>query len=173
MAVSLAGGTSERVIRLLYKDVKREEVTKVFGVDGAVVDADLATFLTNLDNLTNAAVVKGTVSSQIVPTGWQAAANALQNNVGAIMVLTFQQTDPVNTAQVITKSFIVPAFLDGLQDPTTLKPVTNNADLNAVTAFLAANLAFTGSDGVLRAGGWTYNNDMSGFGTVNRELDGQ
>lgn len=172
MPVSLAAGTSERVVRLLYRDVIGEEVTKVFPVDGAVVDADLATALTNLDNLTNAGVVKSSVSSQIVPTGWQGAANALQNTVGIIMVLTFQQADPVDATQTITKSFIVPAPLDGLRDTTDQKPVAGNTDLNALIAFLEANLSFTGADGVVRAGGWTYNRTASGFGSVNRELDG-
>ena len=172
MAVIVPAAADQRTIRLLYRDVKSEEVVKVFSVDGAVSDANLGTVLTSLDNLTNAGVVKASISAAAVPTGWQGSANALQNTVGAIMVLSFDQVDPVNALQTITKSFTVPAYLDGLQD-TDYKPVSNNADLNAVIAFLEANLAFTGSDGVIRAGGWTYNRTKSGFGTVNREIDGQ
>jgi hypothetical protein len=172
MPVTVGGIADQRVVRLLYRDVIGEEVTKVFGLDGGALDADIGTLLTNLDLLTNAGVVKSSISTQVVPTGYAAATNALQNTVGIIMALTFTQADPVDATQTITKSFIVPAPVDTLRD-TDQKPVTGDTALNALIAYLEDNLAFTGNDGVIRAGGWTYQRAMSGFGSVNRELDGQ
>lgn len=172
MAVTIPAAADQRVVRLLYEDVIGEQVVKTFGVDGATADVDLQSALDALDALTNAGVVKASISTAAVPTGFAAATNALQNTVGIIMALTFTQADPVNATQTITKSFIVPAPVDALRD-VDQKPVTNNASLNALINFLVGNLAFTGSDGVIRAGGWTYQRTMSGFGSVNRELDGQ
>lgn len=172
MAITIPIAADQQVIRLLYRDVIGEEVVKVFGVDGGALTADIESALAALDALTNAGVVKASISTASVPTGWEAAANALQNTVGVIMVLTFTQADPVNATQTITKSFVIPAPVDALRD-VDQKPVTNNASLNALINFLITNLSFTGSDGVIRAGGWTYQRTMSGFGSVNRELDGQ
>jgi|SRR5690349_7458048 hypothetical protein len=173
MAVTIPATADQRTVRLLYRDVKNEEVVKVFNVDGGTLDADLQSALDALDVLTNAGVVKASISNTSVPTGFAAASNALQNVVSAIMVLTFEQVDPVDATQTITKSFTIPAPVDALQDTADWKPVSNNASLNALINFLIGNLAFTGADGVIRAGGWTYNRAKSGFGTVNRELDGQ
>lgn len=171
MAVSISGSATERVIRMAMVDTDGEKVVKTWGVAGTVVDADLATALDELDALTNAGVTKISVSTSKSASGFGAAVSALQNSVGYIMALTFTQTDPVNAANTIKKSFIVPAPLEALKD-TDLKPVTTNSNLNALITFLAANLSFVGSDGVIRAGGWTYNRSMSGFGTVSREIDG-
>lgn len=172
MAITIPAAADQRVVRLLYEDVIGEQVVKTFGVDGATLDADLATALGQLEVLTNAGVQKASISTASVPTGWGAATNALQNTVGIIMALTFTQVDPVNAGQTITKSFIIPAPVDALRD-VDQKPITNDANLNGLISFLEDNLAFTGSDGVIRAGGWTYQRTMSGFGSVNRELDGQ
>jgi len=172
MAVTIPAAADQRTVRLLYRDVIGEEVLKVFGVDGATTDEDLASALDAIDVVTNAGVVKASISSAAVPTGFAAATNALQNTVAIIMVLTFTQADPVDATQTITKSFVIPAPVDTLRD-TDQKPVTTSTSLNALINFLIDNLTFVGADGVIRAGGWTYNRSMSGFGSVNRELDGQ
>lgn len=171
MAVALGAAADERVVRILFKDYRTEKVVKTFSLDGATTDADVEAILTDIDTLSNSGVVKSSVQTAIGATGWGAAVNALQSSVADIMALTFTQVDPVNAANTITKSFIVPAYVDALMD-TDFKPVTNNATLNDLITKLEANLAFKGSDGIIYAGGWTYQRNMSGFGKTSREIDG-
>lgn len=171
MAIDIAAASDETVIRMTVRDVKGEEVVKTFSLDGGIDDTNIEAFLTAFDAVTNGGVVDAAVITRRPVTGFAAATNALQNLVSAILALTFTKVNPINADKTVTKSFIIPAYVDTLQD-TDLKPVEDSTPLNAVISFLETYLNYEGADGVLYPGDFDYNRTKSGFGTVNREIDG-
>lgn len=173
MAIAVGADPDEVVIRLLIRDVDGEEVVKTFALSGDADDTDVANICTYFDALTNAAVVKASVVSSRPITGWASATDALQNSIGMIMALTFQKTNPINPNKTVSKAFIVPAFVNALKGSgTPIKPVIDNTNLNNLTAALEDLLQYEGADGEFYPGSWEYSNTASGFGTVNREIDG-
>lgn len=172
MAIDIAAASDETIIRITHRDVKGEEVVKTFSLDGGIDDVDIEAFLTAYEGLTNAGIVDAAVITRRPITGFGAATNALQNVVSAILALTFEKVNPINADKTVSKSFVIPAFVDALQDTTDKKPVESSSPLNDVVSFLETYLNYEGADGELYPGGFAYNRNKSGFGTVNRELDG-
>lgn len=173
MAVVIGSSADEIIIRIQFRDVTGEEVIKTFPLDPTISDANVVAMANDISALSNAGVIKASVVTSRPLTGWAAAANSLQNNVGNIAVLTFQKVNPINANKTLTRGFIVPAYLDAIRNTTDQKPVTGNATLNALIALLEDNLTWQAPTGTFYPGGWTYNRTKSGFGTVDRELGDQ
>lgn len=171
MAIAIGSAPDEVIVRIQFRDIDGEEVIKTVSLDGDTTDTQVTNFMTYLDALTNAGVVKASVISSRPITGFTAAADALQNTVGAIMALTFSKTNPINASKTVNKAFIVPAFVNALKD-TDKKPVEANSSLNSLITLLELILNYEGADGNFYPGAYDYNRTASGFGTVNREIDG-
>lgn len=171
MAATFGAAPTYRVVRIELQDTDGESVIKTFEVDGDTTNADIATMLDALAVVSNCKFVRTTVSDVYAVTGLPAVAqNVLQNTVGAVLSLIFQQADPINAAKTLKKQWVIPAYLEAIKG-VDLLPVSNNASLNAITTFLTANLAVKIADGTYQAGGWTYNRALSRFGTTLRKID--
>jgi hypothetical protein len=173
MAITIGEAPDERLVRIEYIDTRGEKVIKTTAYSGSMTNDDLIDTLTASEALTNAAVVKASVLTSVPILGMEdTPTNALQNSVAGLMALTFTKADPINPTKTIRKEFVVPAYLETLQDAADWKPVTDNSDLNDLVALLEDNLTYKAGDGDFYPGGFSYVRAQSGFGFTTREIDG-
>lgn len=175
MAITLSAAPAVVPIRLTMTAYSGDTAIKNTEIDGGYDDTDTIAALTALDNCTNAAFV-GKVGGRVIAGQKGSAVNALQSLISAFMVLNFEKTNPVNSAETVSKSYVVPAYVDSLvgagsaPNPTTPGTGSPSAYLATLIAYLEDNLAYLGSDGTYYNGGWTYTG--GGFGTGNDVVDG-
>jgi hypothetical protein len=168
MAIGLAGASSFHTVRLEYEaSGSNNKVTKTFKIDGTLDDTAMLAVLTALQNCSNAGIVQGSVDGRKI-TGWQAPITALQDLLGAVMVLNFQRTNPVNSAKTVSHNFIVPAYKSSVKGDDG-KPLDTDTNLSALISALQSGIVILGSDGNYYTGSFTYVKANSGFATVDME----
>lgn len=171
MAATFGASPSARVIRMNMEDVDGEQVIKTFEVAGDTTNAQIATMLDAMAVVSNCKYNSVTVSDVYAVTGLPSVAqDVLQNSIGMILSLVLTKTDPINAAKTIEKGFVIPAYLNALKG-VDLLPVSNNAQLNAITTFLTDHLTTKVADGSYSPGNWTYQRARSRFGSTLRKID--
>lgn len=175
MATAIGGSPIRNELVLELVDEADETGAVSIPLDGATTDANIIAIVDDYIALSNA-LVTPYVTRKYAFTGYATAgkpAAAVQSLIAAVGVLEFQKTNPVNAAKTVVKQVPIAAYLNALRNDA-VKPhlfVTGNATLNALIALLEANMNFTGADGILYPGGWTYNTG-SKFGTKLTVTDG-
>ena len=178
MAASVPDPTSVApdffTLRMKFADIYGETAIKTFYILGTVANTAIATFLDALDALSNGAIEYCTLIANYTVTGLTATASSnSQNRLAEYLAVTLVGNNPL-TDKPKRASFIVPAWIQALIDVDN-KPVTTDANLNAVIAFLETNLMFEDQSGVMTqpdGDGWSYNRSMSGFGSNADEING-
>lgn len=152
-------------------DTKGEPKQVRMLLDGALTTAELQAGLRAYEALTNAAFRSVIVLKRYEATGARSTpVAALEQLVAVFAALTFTRENPVNTDKVIVKGIGIPAYIDAIMGTDDL-PVSDNANLNTLTAFLEDALVIEGSDGTFYAGEFIYQRGESGFGTALTKTD--
>lgn len=185
MAVAISGIGGSLTVRRTMTDVFNEKLIKSTPLDVSMSDADVDLLLEDEYRLTNAKYSKTKVTTSRDVTGLPATAvDALERNISNRAYLTFSKASPLDASETVYKTYGIPAFVDGLQNPdgSIVTPVTTGTDLPAVWTIaqrlysliqlLQDNLDYVAADGGHYPGGWTYQASMSGTGTVTNEIDG-
>lgn len=171
MVAAIDALASEAFLRIQWEDIDGEPIIQTIALDSTVTDADVVSMVDALDALSNAKIVKASVSVARGITGTKAAAvAALRPSVYERAILTFAKTNPVNAAKESLRSVGIPAFINGIKSGS--HPNLANVDLSGLTTLLEDNLDMVGADGTHYPGGWTYDNDRSGFITATSKTDG-
>lgn len=176
MASTIAANPETVDIRIHLIDESGEDTTVTLPLAGDTTDADIQTFVDNYATLTNAIVDDVTIVKRFVVTGIAVAGKPAvtpQTLVAAILALTFEKPHPIAPSGNVRKQVLLPAYVNAIRNDavTPHVPVTGNANLDAITAFLEDALQYEGLDGVGYPGGWTYN-PASKFGTRLTVTDG-
>lgn len=176
MAVTLGSAPAVNTIRIKNQSSTQDTAQKVFKVDGAMSDANIIDMLDQYDNLTNAKIVSCKVGERVATGFKSSASSSAQNLISAIMVLEFRKTDPVNSLNMVSKKFLVPAYIESLRNSSNNPDVGTAgtgslaARLGLLVQYLEDNLDYLGADGTHYPGGWTYAG--GGFATANDVIDG-
>lgn len=175
MAVSVNADPDIIELRLVWTDEAGEDAPIVIPLAGDSTDANIATLVDHLIALSNASLdaqLKKIYNLTGITNAGKPAVTA-QPLVAAIFAMDFQKVNPVNASKSVSKQVLVPAYINAIRNDgiTPHVPVTDNADLNAIYAYLETNLQFVGSDGLFYPGSWTYN-PASKFGTKLTVTDG-
>lgn len=177
MAITLESAASAFTLGGIFKSTTGDEANKRTLLNGAAVDADIIQLLGDMDDLSNARMLKWKWAGRKVLGLDSAAATTSQNLVSAFMQLNFTQVDPVNADNTVERHWSLPAYVDTLRGSDNLPQVASPgsgsvaAKLGRVIAFLEDNLAFEASDGTIVVGGFTYVG--GGFGTGADFIDGE
>lgn len=177
MAVTLEAAASAFVLGGTFKSTTGDEAQKRTLLNGAATDAEIIQLLSDMDDLSNARMLKWKWAGRKVLGLDATASTASQNLVSAFMQLNFTQVDPVNADNTIERHWSLPAYSDTIRGSDNLPSVaapgsgSNAAKLGRIIAFLEDNLAFEASDGTIQVGGWTYVG--GGFGTGADFIDGE
>lgn len=175
MAITLSAAPDTVFTRLVMTSVSGDQAVKNTEIDGGYDDTATIAALTALDQISNAKFT-GKVGGRTISGQKGSASSSSQNLISAFMVLNFSKVDPVNAANTVSKSYVVPAYVDTLRQtdntPDVGTPGTGSlaAYLGTLVAWLEDNLAYLGADGTYYNGGWTYQG--GGFGTGNDVIDG-
>jgi hypothetical protein len=175
MAATIGATPTSIELRLVYLDEAGEPAPVTIPLGATSADADIETLIEDLAPLTNAflsaKLVKSYDVTEITNTGKPAV--AVQSLVAAILAVEFQRANPLNANKTIRKQVILPAYINAIRNDgvTPHVPVTSNADLNAVVAYLEDHLDYVDVAGDHYEGGWTYN-PSSKFGTRPTVTDG-
>lgn len=169
MPIALDTAITRKDVRLDWVSDAGDTGRQVLTVGGSMTSAQIEDLLDAVDAISNAGMASIAVHSSVDGFGQETAVGNSQNLLSARMFLTFERVHPLNAAKTITKTIAVPAFLDSLRD-TDNKPVTGDTDLNAYINLLEDFLLYEAVDGSLTTGGWLYNRNKSGFGTVPDEI---
>lgn len=177
MAITISAAADAFTLGGILKSTTGDEAVKRTLLNGAAIDADIIQLLQDMDDLSNARMLKWKWAGRKA-TGFDAAASTnSQNLVSAFMQLNFSQVDPINADKTVERHWSLPAYLDTLRGsdnlPTVAAPGSGSvaAKLGRVIAFLEDNLAFEASDGSIVVGGFTYVG--GGFGTGADFIDGE
>lgn len=172
----VVGSTNETIeLRISFVDEADETAVQTIVFDGSTTDTEIQNYLTNLEVLTNAyftaKVVRIYPVTGIVNSGKPAA--AVQSLLSSVLAMQFEAEHPLNSAKTVTKQVLIPAYINALRDDSTKphKPVTNNSNLNALTAILALNLDYLAVTGTHYTPLWSFNTG-SKFGTKLSVTDG-
>lgn len=159
-------------VSIRYRDVRGEKTTVTFMLDGALDSTAIQNRLRWFELLTNAAIDKCTVTARYEATAGRSVAVASPEQlVAAFAAITFQRTDPVNSAKTISKSIAIPAYISALWT-TGGTPDETQTQLALLIAALEDDLVIQANDGNYYVGGFTYNDAGSGFGTKPSKTDG-
>ena len=175
MAITLAAAPDVRNIAISMESTTGDKAIKRTPVGSTASDANVIAALTALDNVSNARFF-GNFGGRLISGQKGSAVNAGQNLISAFMSLNFSQTDPINPANTVQRSFTVPAYVDELDPGTHIPDVGTpgtgsvSAYLGTLVVFLEDHLAFEAADGSIVEGGFTYVG--GGFGTGNDVVDG-
>jgi hypothetical protein len=184
MPITLSGAPQELVVRAEMTDNGGESVVKSFSLAGATTDAELIEILTDLDALSNAKIVKASVSSIRYFAGMKASAlAALHSKVSVLGYLSLYRVDPINTNKQVLKSFSIPSYVSAVEDLATGKPITSvpagapttpPEHLHRLIINLQSRILYvdTRTTTPTYNTGFTYDVARSGFGSVAREFDG-
>jgi len=174
---SAVGSTPEvRMLRMTFEDNAGEPAVIEIPLDGAADDADIATIVDDYVALSNALLLKATVTDVLPITGFSTSgkpASADVPLVAAVLAMEFQKVNPLNFSKDIEKQVLLPAYLKAIRNDAVKPhvPVTTNATLNALTVLIADNLDYVGADGAHYPGAWAFNSS-SKFGTKATVTDG-
>lgn len=177
MAITIESAASAFTLGGVLKSTTGDEAVKRTLLNGAAVDADIEQLVQDMDDLTNARMLKWKWAGRKVSGMKSSAATTSQNLVSAFMQLNFSQVDPINPDATVERHWSLPAYSDTLRGsdnlPTVASPGSgsNAAKLGRIIAFLEDNLAFEASDGSIVVGGFTYIG--GGFGTGADFIDGE
>lgn len=169
MAITLSAAPDVVSIRLNMESYSGDTAIKNTEIDGGYDDTETIAALTALDNCSNAKFT-GKVGGRTISGQKGSAVNALQSLISTFMVLNFEKVDPVNAAKVVSKSYVVPAYVDSLvgagsaPNPTTPGTGSPSAYLGTLIAYLEDNLGYLGADGTYYNGGFTYVGGAFGTG---------
>jgi hypothetical protein len=177
MVLALSAAPDTVFMRLVMESVTGDKAVKNTEIDGGYDDTATIAALTALDNVSNARFT-GKVGGRVISGQKGTAVAALEQLISAFMVLNFEKVDPVNASNTVSKSYVVPAYLNILRSngtggqPDVGTPGTGSIAeyLGTLVAWLEDNLAYLGADGTYYNGGWTYVG--GGFGTGNDVIDG-
>lgn len=182
MAIAV-GSSAYQTVVVTHKDNHSETTVKQFSVDPSTDAADLATFLTAYQGLTNAAFIKPKVTTTAKITGATAAPIDAQYDVISMAVaLTFSQTSPDNPDLTLYHEFVIPCVNIGMIDtdgisivaPVASGGTTVQIELFNLLAYLTDHLVVVlRATGTVVVGGWTYLPSKSGLISTGRKFDGQ
>jgi hypothetical protein len=177
LAITLEAAASGLVLGGIFKSTTGDEAVKRTLLNGAADDSAIIQLLQDMDDLSNAKMMKWKWGGRKA-TGFDSSASTnSQNLVSAFMQLNFSQVDPVNADNTVERHWTLPAYVDTLRGSDNLPQVASPgsgsvaAKLGRIIAFLEDNLAFEASDGSIVVGGFTYIG--GGFGTGADFIDGE
>lgn len=177
MAITLDTAASYARLAGQFKSTTGDIAQKQNLLNAAAIDADIIQLLQDMDDLSNARMLKWKWNGRKVLGLDATASTASQNLVSAFMQLNFSQVDPVNADNTIERHWSLPAYVDTLRGSDNLPQVdapgsgSVAAKLGRIIAFLEDNLVAIAADGSTVVGGWTYVG--GGFGTGADFIDGE
>lgn len=175
MATVISGSPTQIDIIFNWNDEADESARQVVSIDDAA-DADIIQYVDDTVALSNALAESIQVVYKFDITGYATAgkpAAAVQSLLAAILAMQFDKANPLNGSKTVSKQVALPAYINALRNDSVQPhiPVTTNANLNSLVAFLEDHLMYVAADGSLNAGGWAFNLN-SKFGTKPTVTDG-
>lgn len=170
MAITIGAAAAVQKASATFESVTGDNAVKTTLIGGSAIDADLIAYFEDMDTLSNARMLNPQVAGRLIAGHKGAASANSQNLVSVFMQLNFSQVNPINTADEVERSWLLPAPVEALRGSGNT-PVIAAAGTGSVAArvgrlvsFLVDNLAFKAADGSYVVGGWTYNGGAFGSG---------
>lgn len=175
MATVISGAPTQIDIVFNWNDEADEGARQVVSIDDAA-DADIIAYVDNTVAVSNALAESVQLLYKFDVTGYATAGKpsaSSQSLLAAILAMEFNKANPLNGSKSVLKQVALPAYINALRNDSVQPhiPVTTNANLNALVAFLEDHLMYIAADGSLNAGGWAFNLN-SKFGTKPTVTDG-
>lgn len=114
--ITIPSSPTEMVLEIVYQDFRGQKGTQKIMLDGATIDNDIKSIVSDLDMLSNAQIVSAKLLTVTVLGGLtNTAQNALERNLSEEFQLNFEAVDTVNVGKTVNKSIRIPAMAANME----------------------------------------------------------
>lgn len=134
-----------------FTDVRGQTARLTVNFGPLVLDTTIQSFLTHLDNLTNAALTVD-IEKVWLPTGGKAAVDAVEANLSEVMMIVLQATNPITGSGKVSGKLPIYAMVRAAENFPSGTLNTGNADVSGLNTILNASYSFKASDNSYHVG---------------------
>ncbi|NJL33030.1 MAG: hypothetical protein HC893_03215 [Chloroflexaceae bacterium] len=161
MAIALQATPDVLTVTVTYEDWRGQRRTHKYPLLGATVQADIVTFLTDLQSCINGKIISASVTASYEATGFVTATtnNDRTSDIQHFLALNFTAPNPINASKKVYKTANIPSFKSVLEASNgSGVALTGDTNLDRIVATLIGKMVYVGANGTVYGGAafWTY-----------------